>query len=133
MGNIIVLFEVTIKEGKMEDYLKRASELKEYLKNIKGFVRAERFSSLATEGKLLSMTVWENEESVEQWRNLEAHRLSQKAGRDDDFIDYKITVVKPYRSYSMKASYFKHLENHITTRHIPGWRAAPWRRRTNRG
>ena len=23
----------------------------------------------------------------------------------------------------MKASYFKHLENHITARHIPGWRA----------
>lgn len=41
----------------MEDYLKRASELKKSLKNIKGFVRAERFSSLATEGKLLSMTV----------------------------------------------------------------------------
>ncbi len=101
MGNIIVLFEVTIKEGKMEDYLKRASELKEYLKNIKGFVRAERFSSLATEGKLLSMTVWENEKSVEEWRNLEAHRLSQKAGRDNDFVDYKITVVKAFREYGM--------------------------------
>ena len=101
MGNIIVLFEVTIKEGKMEDYLKRASELKEHLKHIKGFVRAERFSSLQEEGKLLSMTVWENEESVEQWRNLETHRLSQKAGRDDDFIDYKITVVKAFREYGM--------------------------------
>lgn len=47
------------------------------------------------------MTVWENEESVEQWRNLEAHRLSQKAGRDDDLIDYQITVVKAFREYGM--------------------------------
>lgn len=101
MENVIVLFEVTVKDGKMEDYLERASKLKEYLKDMKGFIRAERFSSLQNEGKLLSMTVWENEESVEQWRNIEAHRLSQKAGRDNDFIDYKITVVKPYRSYSM--------------------------------
>lgn len=101
MGNIIVLFEVTIKEGKMEDYLKRASELKKSLKNIKGFVRAERFSSLATEGKLLSMTVWENEESVKEWRNLETHRLSQKAGKESDFVSYKITVVKTFREYEM--------------------------------
>lgn len=32
----------------------------------------------------------------------------------------------------MKA-FFRDLENHITARHIPGWRARLWRRRTNRG
>ncbi len=101
MENIIVLFEVTIKDGKIEDYLKRANELKEYLKNIKGFVRAERFSSLIVEEKLLSMTVWEDEESIKKWRNMEAHRLSQKAGRDNDFTNYKITVVKTVREYEM--------------------------------
>lgn len=35
MENIIVLFEVTIKDGKIEYYLKRANELKEYLKILK--------------------------------------------------------------------------------------------------
>lgn len=50
-----------------------------------------------------------------------------------NFFEKVIEIAKFYRSYSMKASYFKHLENHITARHIPGWRAAPWRRRTNRG
>ena len=101
MENIIVLFEVTIKDGKIEYYLKRANELKEYLKNIKGFVRAERFSSLIVEGKLLSMTVLEDEESIKKWRNMEAHRLRQKAGRDNDFTNYKITVVKTVREYEM--------------------------------
>lgn len=47
------------------------------------------------------MTIWENEESVEEWRNFEEHRLSQKVGRDCDFVDYKITVVNPCRLYSM--------------------------------
>lgn len=101
MENVIVLFEVTIKEGKMEDYLERAGILKEHLKNAKGFIRAERFSSLATEGKLLSMSVWENEESAKEWRNLAEHRMSQKAGRIGDFVDYKITVVTPIRTYTM--------------------------------
>lgn len=99
--NVIVLFEVTVRDGKMDDYLARASKLKEHLKDMKGFISAERFSSLANEGKLLSMSVWENEDVIKEWRNFEAHRESQQAGRMDDFIDYKITVVTPIRTYTM--------------------------------
>lgn len=103
MSNVIVLFEVTVKDGKMEDYLARAGKLKELLQDTPGFIRAERFSSLVTEGKLLSMSVWENEESISKWRNLMEHRQSQKAGRTEDFTDYSITVVTPVRSYTMNA------------------------------
>ena len=101
MSNIIVLFEVTVKNGKMEDYLKMAGSLKESLSNAEGFIRSERFSSLATDGKLLSMSVWENEECVSKWRNLTAHRMAQSHGRTNDFADYKITVVTPVRTYTM--------------------------------
>ena len=100
MGNTIVLFEVTVKNGRMDDYLKMAGSLKESLTNAEGFIRAERFSSLATEGKLLSMSVWENEECVSKWRNFAAHRMAQKHGRMNVFADYKITVVTPVRSYT---------------------------------
>ena len=98
---VIVLFEVTVKPGKMEDYLKMAASLKDSIANAEGFIRSERFSSLSTEGKLLSLSVWKDEESVEKWRNLAAHRMCQKHGRMHDFMDYKITVVTPLRSYSM--------------------------------
>ena len=86
MGNTIVLFEVTVKNGRMDDYLKMVGSLKE---------------SLATEGKLLSMSVWENEECVSKWWNFAAHRMAQEHGRMNDFADYKITVVTPVRSYTM--------------------------------
>lgn len=101
MANVIVLFEVTVKNGKMDDYLRMAASLKESLGKAKGFIRSERFSSLSTDGKLLSMSVWENEESVAEWRNLAAHRTAQKTGRTNDFADYKITVVTPVRTYTM--------------------------------
>jgi len=101
MENVIVLFEVTVKEGKMDDYLRIAASLKESLGKAKGFIRSERFSSLATDGKLLSMSVWENAESVTEWRNLAAHRTAQKHVRINDFVDYKITVVTPVRTYTM--------------------------------
>ena len=98
---VIVLFEVTLKSGKMEDYLAQAASLKSALSEAEGFIRSERFSSLAVEGKLLSMSVWESEESVAKWRNSVAHRVSQKHGRNNHFADYKITVVTPIRSYTM--------------------------------
>ena len=48
------------------------------------------------------MSVWDSEESVVKWRNLAAHRNSQKRGRMEDFADYKITVVTPVRTYTMQ-------------------------------
>lgn len=97
---IIVLFEVTIKNGHEDQYLALAADLKESLEQAEGFVRAERFSSLANAGKLLSLSVWESEEAVEKWRNREQHRMSQRQGRDAIFASYTITVVSPLRTYS---------------------------------
>lgn len=101
MEPVIVLFEVTIKSGKIDNYLKMAASLKDSIANAEGFIRSERFSSLSAEGKLLSLSVWKDEESVEKWRNLAAHRMCQKHGRLHDFEDYKITVVTPLRTYTM--------------------------------
>lgn len=97
---IVVLFEVTVKMGCMDQYLALAGDLKESLAKEEGFIRAERFSSLSTEGKLLSLSVWENEEAVQKWRNREQHRMSQRQGRDSIFESYMITVVSSIRAYS---------------------------------
>ena len=80
MRSVIVLFEVNVKSGKMQDYLQMAGALKDSLAKAEGFIRSERFSSLAAEGKILSLSVWESEECVSKWRNLAAHRLAQSCG-----------------------------------------------------
>ncbi len=97
---IIVLFEVTIKKDHMEQYVSMAGDLKGSLAKARGFIRAERFSSLSNEGKLLSLSVWEDEEAVQEWRNNERHRMNQQRGRDSIFGDCVITVVSPVRTYS---------------------------------
>lgn len=97
---ILVLFEVTIKKSAMDDYLALAAALKHDLIKSEGFIRAERFSSLANEGKLLSLSVWENEEAVNKWRNQTEHRMSQRQGYDAMFEGYTITVASSLRSYS---------------------------------
>lgn len=99
---VLVIFEVTIKEGCMDGYLSIATGLKESLLQAKGFIRAERFQSLVTERKLLSLSVWENEDSVNEWRNDGAHRKGQMAGRNSMFESYTITVASALRSYTDK-------------------------------
>lgn len=101
MSKVIVLFEVTIKNGKKSDYLQFAKKLKTILAKADGFISAERFSSLSNPNKLLSMSIWENEESVSKWRNLSQHRKAQNQGRRFNFEEYKITVVTPIRTYTM--------------------------------
>lgn len=97
---IFVLFEVTIKKSCMDAYLDLAANLKNELVKSEGFIRSERFSSLVNEGKLLSLSVWENEQAVSKWRNQTEHRMGQQQGRDSMFESYNITVASKIRSYS---------------------------------
>lgn len=55
MANIVVLFEVKPTKAGMKKYLDLAAMLKPMLAGFEGFIRAERFSSLNEDGKLLSM------------------------------------------------------------------------------
>ena len=71
---IAVIFEVFPAEGRVQEYLDIASELRPQLEKIDGFISIERFSSLVEEGKVLSLSFWRDEESIKAWRNLESHR-----------------------------------------------------------
>ena len=100
MANVVVLFEVKPTKEGMQKYLNLAAMLKPMLAGFEGFIRAERFSSLNEEGKLLSMNVWTDEAAVERWRNVVGHRMSQEEGREKLFESYKITVCSTIREYS---------------------------------
>lgn len=98
---IAVIFEVWPKEGHREPYLRRAAALKEHLADIPGFISVERFESLMEPGKLLSISIWENEEALANWRKLPEHRDAQTAGRDLHFADYRLRVAGVIRDYAL--------------------------------
>ncbi|MDR2954751.1 MAG: antibiotic biosynthesis monooxygenase [Prevotella sp.] len=99
-NKVVVIFEVKPKKECLKDYLADGINLKIELSKMEGFISAERFSSLNEDGKLLSLSVWENEESVMKWRNHIAHRQSQKAGYNFLFEKYHITVASVIREYA---------------------------------
>lgn len=99
---IAVIFEVYPAKGKVDEYLDIASELKPLLEKIDGFISIERFSSLIEEGKVLSLSFWRDEEAINEWRNLETHRLAQEKGRGGVFSDYRLRVATVTRDYGME-------------------------------
>jgi heme-degrading monooxygenase HmoA len=102
-ARIAVIFEVQPAPGQRAGYLAMAAALREQLQQIEGFISIERFESLSTPGKLLSLSFWRDEAAVRQWRQLDAHRAAQVAGRGGLFADYRLRVAAVLRDYGLQA------------------------------
>ena len=98
---IAVIFEGMAQDDRKEAYLDIAARLRPLLENIDGFISIERFQSLTTPGKVLSLSFWRDEEAVRQWRNLPQHREAQRAGRQSIFQEYRLRVAHVLRDYGM--------------------------------
>ena len=98
---IAVIFELEPRSGLTQSYFDLANELTASLMGLDGFISIERFESLSAPGKLLSLSFWRDEEAVARWRQQEAHRSTQAAGRDHVFADYRLRVAAVVRDYGM--------------------------------
>ncbi len=99
---IAVIFEVWPTEGRAAEYFDLATSLRADLERIDGFLSIERFESLVTKGKYLSLSFWRDEEAVCAWRNLDGHRMAQAKGRGGVFADYRLRVASVLRDYGLK-------------------------------
>ena len=98
---IVVIFEVEPNAGQKSAYLDAAAALRPLLEKMDGFISIERFESLTQPGKMLSLSFWRDEQAVKEWRNVEAHRATQAAGRNHIFAGYRLRVAEVVRDYSM--------------------------------
>jgi len=71
---MVVIFESVPHPDRGEAYLDAAARLRPLLSEVDGFISIERFTSLSQPGRILSLSYWRDEASIERWRNLEAHR-----------------------------------------------------------
>ena len=98
---IAVIFEVEPLEGRKDDYLDIAAELRPLLDDIDGFISIERFQSLTDPRKILSLSFFEDEDAIARWRNLSAHRGAQAKGRGGVFENYRLRIAGVIRDYGM--------------------------------
>lgn len=97
---LAVIFEAIPSEEGKSEYLEIASTLRKLLEGRKGFISIERFQSLVDENKIVSLSFWEDEESITSWRNLLEHRQAQARGKSLLFSWYRIRVAEVCRDYS---------------------------------
>ncbi len=98
---ILVIFEVFPGPERAGRYFDIAAELRPELEQIDGFISVERFQSLTTENKYLSLSAWRDREAVEAWYRSRNHRAAQREGRRSVFTDYRIRVAEVFRDYDM--------------------------------
>ncbi len=98
---IAVIFEVEPAEGRKDEYLDIAAEMRPMLDEIEGFISVERFQSLTDPRKILSLSFFDDEAAILRWRNLRAHRGAQVKGRRGVFVDYRLRIASVIRDYGM--------------------------------
>ena len=98
---IAVIFEFTPSAGRFPDYMELVGQLKPELNSAEGFISLERFESISTPGKFVSLQFWRDEASVKKWRTLQKHRDAQKQGRAGIFASYRLRIARVRRDYGM--------------------------------
>jgi len=98
---IAVIFEVVPHAEHRQRYLDIAATLKPMLEKIDGFMSVERFQSLSNPDKVLSLSFFRDEAALAAWRQLEAHRVAQEAGRSTLFKDYRLRIAGVIRDYGL--------------------------------
>ncbi len=100
---IAVLFEVHPKPGCEAAYLDLAAALKPLVEKVDGFISVERFRSVNPEGKILSLSLWRDENAVVRWREVYEHGIAQRKGAFELFENYRIRVfnIDLVRDYGM--------------------------------
>lgn len=98
---IAVISELWPNAGREEEYFALSLALRPSLEAIDGFISAERFKSATEHGKYLSFSLWRDEGSLAEWRNLEEHRLIMAKGRNGVLRDYRIRVTHVLYDYSL--------------------------------
>jgi heme-degrading monooxygenase HmoA len=99
---MVVVFQVTMREGRTQDYFDLAAELRPELERVEGFISVERFQSLAEPGKYVSLSFWRDQAAIESWRAQRRHRAAQERGKREIFADFRISVAEVVRDYTLE-------------------------------
>ena len=97
----VVIFELQPKLEGIDEYLDLAAALKDDLEKIEGFISIERFQSMTKEGKILSLSFWQTEGAIAEWRKQIKHQEAQSRGYNKLFENYRLRVAEVKRDYTM--------------------------------
>jgi heme-degrading monooxygenase HmoA len=99
----MVVFEFSVKEGAKDRYFELAGLMRDEIAKQPGFISIERFEAIADENKVMSVSTWEDEASILNWKQNSAHRKAQEEGKSEIFSSYRLRVAEVIRDYGFTA------------------------------
>lgn len=95
-----VIFSSTAGENR-DGYDAMAAEMVELAARQPGFLDIEH---LQMGERSVTISYWESEEAIRDWKNNERHRIAQARGKGGWYRDYSLKIAKVTRSYSFDSS-----------------------------
>lgn len=93
-----VIFSSHRKEGD-NGYGEMATRMEELAATMPGFIGIE--SARGDDGFGITVSYWESEEAIANWKKHAEHRIAQARGRERWYSDYTVRVAKVERAYTM--------------------------------
>ena len=98
---LIVVFEFTLNKGVGDRYFELAGMMREEIQNQPGFISIERFRHFDDDQRVVSISTWESEDAIKEWKANLKHRTAQKEGKKSIFKSYRLRVANVIRDYGM--------------------------------
>ncbi len=95
-----VIFSSQLRPVDGDDYAKTAEHMEALAKTMPGYLGIE--SARGEGGFGITISYWESEEAIANWKKQVEHRKAQQRGRNDWYENYDVHVAKVERAYSMK-------------------------------
>lgn len=96
-----VIFTSLRTEGD-RGYAHMADRMVELAKEQPGFLGVE--SARGADGLGITVSYWESEEAIAQWKAHGEHRIAQETGRTTWYADYSVRVAKVVRQHRKPAA-----------------------------
>ena len=94
-----VIFSSRRTEGD-NDYAEMAARMEELAATMPGYLGIE--SARGADGFGITVSYWESEEAIANWKKHAEHLIAQRRGRGEYYSDYQVRVAKVERAYAMK-------------------------------
>ena len=95
-----VIFSSQRKPADGEEYAKTAEYMETLAKTMPGYLGIE--SARGESGLGLTISYWDSEEAIANWKKQVDHQEAQRRGRTEWYENYDVRVARVERAYSMK-------------------------------
>jgi heme-degrading monooxygenase HmoA len=99
---MVIIFRSKLTSAAGDDYNSTSDHLLDYAKTRPGFVDVKSYK--ADDGERLTIVWWQDNETLEQWRNDMKHMAAKNKGRERWYEYYKMDVAEVTRTSNFDRS-----------------------------